>query len=117
MGSSKIQEYNLDPNMGLAKESTSQEILSMVGQGVTAQCFKSIQRIVYTLNKKATTGSVNIQPVTAANCIVLFERLYCSYDGTPRVLYTLNDSSITLQFAENNSQETIVGFWIIELYM
>lgn len=36
MSSSKIQEYNLDPNMGLAKESTSQEILEKVTNGVKA---------------------------------------------------------------------------------
>ena len=37
MSSSKIQEYNLDPNMGLAKESTSQEILEKVGNTGEAQ--------------------------------------------------------------------------------
>ena len=43
MSSSKIQEYNLDPNMGLAKESTAQEILEKLSDGVagvTAQTKK-----------------------------------------------------------------------------
>ena len=43
MSSSKIQEYNLDPNCGFAKEESVQQILSAVGSGVTANVVKSVQ--------------------------------------------------------------------------
>lgn len=117
MSSSKIQERNLDPNMGLAKEETAQEILSKMGQGVTAQCIKSIQKVEYTLNKSKSSDSVTIQPVTAANCIALYSVQYCTYDSTPKVLYTIHDDHVTFEFFESSSATTIVYLWIIEFYM
>ena len=93
-----------------------QTLFSLLGQksstGMTG--IKSIQRVVYTLNKNKTSESVDIQPVTPANCIALYELLHCSYDGTPKVLYTIKDSVVEFEFAQNNSQTTIIGLWIIE---
>ena len=93
-----------------------QTLFSLLGQksstGMTG--IKSIQRVVYTLNKTKTSDSVDIQPVTPANCIALYELLYCSYDGTPKLLYTIKDSVVEFEFAQNNSQTTIIGLWIIE---
>lgn len=61
MSSSKIQEYNLDPNMGLAKESTSQEILEKL-DGVESNVGRDKWCGVFRLAKgsaaKSTTTTV-----------------------------------------------------------
>lgn len=57
MSSSKIQEYNLDPNMGLAKENTSQEILSAVANGVESSFRSPIRCEQFYSNPDAFTGT------------------------------------------------------------
>ena len=93
-----------------------QTLFSLLGQnkstGLTS--IKSIQRVVYTLHKNNSTENVSIQPVTPANCIGLLELLYCSYDATPKTLYTIHENHVTFEFFPNASQTTIVGLWIIE---
>lgn len=72
MSSSKIQEYNLDPNCGFAKEETAQEILSQMGQGVTANVVKSVQSGVINMKtgKKPITATINA--VNVEKSVVLF---------------------------------------------
>ena len=56
MGSSKIQERNLDPNMGLAKESSVQEVLNAVGN-VAQQ--DDVQSILSAMGNVANKSDVN----------------------------------------------------------
>lgn len=64
MSSSKIQEYNLDPNMGLAKESSVQQILSAVAVGGGG--VKKIQRGTAT-----SAGTITIEEVVMEKTMVL----------------------------------------------
>lgn len=114
MGSSKIQEYNLDPNMGLAKESSVQQILSAVGSGVTANVVKSIQHCIYEL-ENVTVQTYSISTVDPEKCIVLFERLYDANESTAKAVYELKADSVTFDCGNFRSNFTI-GLWIIELY-
>lgn len=58
MSSSKIQEYNLDPNCGFAKEDTAQEILGKVVNGIVPS-FRSPVSMKYGWVSKETTASVS----------------------------------------------------------
>jgi hypothetical protein len=115
MAAAENAAAEISAKIGTPAES-GQTLFSLLSQksstGMTG--IKSIQRVVYTLNKNKSTDSVAIQPVTAANCIALYELLYCTYNSTPQVLYTIKDSVVEFEFAQNNSQTTTVGLWIIE---
>lgn len=63
MSSSKIQERNLDPNMGLAKQGTSEEILEKMEQGVTAELKVPVSAQVF----KGSTSNDSFTAVTAVN--------------------------------------------------
>ena len=115
MAAAENAAAEISEKIGTPAES-GQTLFSLLSQksntGMTG--IKSIQRVVYTLNKSKSSDSVTIQPVTAANCIALYEVLYCTYDSTPKVLYTIHDDHVTFEFFENSSNTTIVGLWIIE---
>ena len=57
MGSSKIQEYNLDPNMGLAKESTSQAILEKLTNGLDKYNFSKVDISTNSSSPTKVSGS------------------------------------------------------------
>ena len=89
MSSSKIQEYNLDPNMGLAKESTAQEILEKLSDGVagvTAQTKKFTEFEFGTVGQNANkliTGS--------GRCLIASTNGKVSVDGKTAIsLYDSN---------------------------
>ena len=76
MSSSKIQERNLDPNMGLAKEESVQEILSYMEQGVTANVVKSVQRGTITLSATENSKTATINAVNMDKASVNFLGVY-----------------------------------------
>lgn len=59
MSSSKIMGYNLDDSVldGVAMQSTSEEILAKMEQGVTAQCVKSVQYVESELKNVSGSGT------------------------------------------------------------
>ncbi len=115
MAAAENAAAEINAKIGTPAES-GQTLFSLLGQksstGITG--IKSIQRVVYTLHKTKTTENVSIQPVTAANCIALYEVLYSTFNNIPKVLYTIHDDHVTFEFFESSSSTTIVGLWIIE---
>lgn len=95
---------------------SGQTLFSLLGQksggGLTG--IRSIQRIVYTLATNKAKDSVSIEPVTAANCIGIFDLHYTTYEHTPKVLYTIKDTEVEFEFSQNSANTTIVGLWIVE---
>ncbi|MCI5678800.1 MAG: hypothetical protein MR278_02280 [Bacteroidales bacterium] len=76
---------------------------------------KSIQHVTYAAAKSTTSGSVSIQTVDPSKCIVLFERLSdTASNGSGRYEYTLTDSAISLKHNSFDSNNNLVGFWVIE---
>ena len=116
MSSSKIQEYNLDPNMGLAKEETSQEILSAVtAVSLGTSVVKSIQKVSLSFKLSDKGGSTTINPVDASRCVVIMEYLTnATVEYT--ISYTLTNDSLSVTTTSGYSTTVKFGFWIIEFY-
>lgn len=125
MGSSKIQEYNLDPNCGFAKEETAQEILdavnsmetSLTGE-LTANVVKSVQHVFYTIPAESSGGTIPISTVDLSKSFVLFELLCEQVTYVKNVSYTLNATNITVSYSPvGNGMDVgaiVYGFWVIE---
>ena len=111
MSSSKIQEYNLDPNMGLAKEETAHEILekldgveSNVGKDKWCGAFKLAQGSA----KKSITATV--LDVTGSG------RLYALMGSTPHtstkviVNLTIDGTTYTITTIGMSGMTNLNGF-------
>ena len=112
MSSSKIQEYNLDPNMGLAKESTSQEILEKFQNGVagvTAQTkkFTEIAQGSIAMNSSKTiTGSGICHCYFAtghSNCTIIIDGVSISVPDSNNWYFFYFNESIVLKNSSYNA--------------
>ena len=119
MASTKITEFDLDPNMDMAHESTVQEILdtvnnmetSLTGE-LTANVVKSIQHVSLSYSNTTDVGEIPINPVNLEKTIFLMYRQY-DYGGCSNIVYTTTQDKISLDLPTSHGR---VAFWIIEFY-
>lgn len=127
MSSSKIQEYNLDPNMGLAKEESvqevktvSDEIKALIGTEIATQlntlktdiiaampsgssgltsCIRKIQRGTATFQDEATSVTLSGFS-TLGKMVVIINGLSCydTYVATPYIT-SLTTTKLTVNYS------------------
>ena len=127
MSSSKIQEYNLDPNMGLAKEESvqevktvSDEIKALIGTEIATQlntlktdiiaampsgssgltsCIRKIQRGTATFQDEATSVTLSGFS-TLGKMVVIINGLSCydAYVATPYIT-SLTTTKLTVNYS------------------
>lgn len=111
----------------VAKESTSQEILSksqeilnsVTASASSASIIKSVQRVTYKIPTKTTTDSISISEVNPEKCIVLFERLQDDGSDTTYIDYSLTATTLKIShrlYSAGSVLYTSFGFQIIEFY-
>lgn len=90
MSSSKIQERNLDPNMGLAKEESVQEILNKVENNDVNRYVKASDNVILTI---ASTSTVYDEYQEGSGSLYKFRAI--GINGTFKVRCSINSSKNT----------------------
>ena len=103
-----MAEVNLD----VAMQSTSQEILTKIGEGVTANVVKSIQHVSLSYSNTTDVGEIPFNPVNLEKTIFLMYRQY-DYGGCSNITYEVTQDKISIDLPTSHGR---VAFWIIEFY-
>lgn len=95
MGSSKIQEYNLDPNMGLAKESSVQEVLNAISNVENNVIGSTTQQFIHVVESDNVKHVLlNTEVVSNAGSNTTIATIYCrNMYGTIKLSGNLKTSS------------------------
>ena len=143
MSSSKIQEYNLDPNMGLAKEESvqevktvSDEIKALIGTEIATQlstlqnniitaigynssglssCIRRIQRGTAFGGESVTlSGFTNLDKMV----VLLSGETYYTTGSTPCGIYlnTLTTTKLDVSASYEGAKQTKWSYQVIEFY-
>lgn len=107
----------IDEKIGTAAEGeTVLGLLQEVKNGMgTGGLIKSLQRVTHTVPASSNSSSVSISPVDPSKCLVIMERLEDDTNsGCDKLIYTLEESRITMTHYSRSSAMIRLGFWIIE---
>lgn len=124
MGSSKIMSSSLDDSVfdGVAREESVQEVLTKMGQGVTANVVKSIQKGVVDFNSRDDV-TITINPVNPDKCFVLLNSKLTGRGGNGNgTIYdsylksiTANGFTITSNYDANGLNGS-TSYQVVEFY-
>ena len=109
-----ILDYNENfETIDTALAETAAQVKTLSTQ--TASVIKSIQHIVYTCTYDEPSATLTISEINPEKCFVILERLRDNTTSLTEVVYTLEETALTVEGAiTGSSQKLKLGFWIIE---